>query len=53
MIADIARTLGDIKTDGEGNRVSDPAVAVIEAGTGTGKTVGYVLPGGSNGSGCR
>lgn len=44
MIAEIARTLGDIKTDSEGNRVSDPAVAVIEAGTGTGKTVGYVLP---------
>lgn len=44
MIAEIARTLGEIKTDSEGRRTSDPTVAVIEAGTGTGKTVGYVLP---------
>ncbi|WP_067520742.1 ATP-dependent DNA helicase DinG [Endozoicomonas ascidiicola] len=44
MIAEIARALGDIKTDSEGNRISDPSVTVIEAGTGTGKTVGYVLP---------
>lgn len=44
MIAEIARALGDIKTDNEGRRISDPSVTVIEAGTGTGKTVGYVLP---------
>ncbi|MGB0359801.1 MAG: ATP-dependent DNA helicase DinG, partial [Endozoicomonas sp.] len=44
MIAEIARALGDIKTDNEGNRISAPSVTVIEAGTGTGKTVGYVLP---------
>ncbi|MGI9273685.1 MAG: ATP-dependent DNA helicase DinG [Endozoicomonas sp.] len=44
MIAEIARALGEIKTDGEGRRTSDPSVTVIEAGTGTGKTVGYVIP---------
>lgn len=44
MIAEIARALGDIETDNEGRRISDPSITVIEAGTGTGKTVGYVLP---------
>ncbi|PJE78226.1 putative ATP-dependent helicase DinG [invertebrate metagenome] len=44
MIAEIARLLGDIQVNGEGQRCSDPAVAVIEAGTGTGKTVAYLLP---------
>ena len=44
MIAEIARSLGAIKTDSEGRRTSEPAVTVIEAGTGTGKTVGYVIP---------
>ena len=44
MIAEIARALGDVNTDGEGRRTSDPSVTVIEAGTGTGKTVGYVIP---------
>lgn len=41
MIADIANTLGNVEVDDEGVRVSDEAVAVIEAGTGTGKTVAY------------
>ena len=44
MIAEIARALGNIKEDGEGRRVSDPSVTVVEAGTGTGKTVGYLIP---------
>ncbi|MDP0563520.1 MAG: ATP-dependent DNA helicase DinG [Candidatus Endonucleobacter sp. (ex Gigantidas childressi)] len=44
MIAEIARALGSISTDNNGHRVSDPSVTVIEAGTGTGKTVGYLLP---------
>ena len=44
MIAEIARALGEVRTDGEGRRTSDPSVTVIEAGTGTGKTVGYVIP---------
>ncbi|MCL6417486.1 ATP-dependent DNA helicase DinG [Aestuariirhabdus sp. Z084] len=43
MIAEIARTLGAIECDDEGKRQSDPAVAVVEAGTGTGKTVAYAL----------
>ena len=44
MIAEIARALGAITTDSEGRRTGDLSVTVIEAGTGTGKTVGYVLP---------
>ncbi|MDP0587715.1 MAG: ATP-dependent DNA helicase DinG [Candidatus Endonucleobacter bathymodioli] len=44
MIAEIARALGNISTDNNGHRVSDPSVTVIEAGTGTGKTVGYLIP---------
>ncbi|WP_018015310.1 ATP-dependent DNA helicase DinG [Teredinibacter turnerae] len=43
MIAEIARTLGNIELDGEGGRESDNHVCVIEAGTGTGKTVSYFL----------
>ena len=45
MIAEIARELGKIQEDEEGVRVSDPSVTVVEAGTGTGKTVGYLIPG--------
>lgn len=36
--------VNNIKVDGEGKRVGDPAVCVIEAGTGTGKTLGYSIP---------
>lgn len=43
MIAEIARTLGSIELDEEGRRSSDGHVCVVEAGTGTGKTVGYLL----------
>ncbi len=43
MIAEIAKYLGSIKTDAEGARNSDPAVCVVEAGTGTGKTLAYTL----------
>ncbi len=43
MIAEIAKTLGAIDQDDSGKRTSDPAVCVVEAGTGTGKTVGYCL----------
>jgi ATP-dependent DNA helicase DinG len=43
MIADIARTLSAITSDAEGVRDSDNHVCVIEAGTGTGKTVAYLL----------
>ena len=46
MIAEIARTLAGVERDGAGLRVVDPErphVCVIEAGTGTGKTVAYGL----------
>lgn len=43
MIAEIARTLGAITLDDEGIREGDGHVCVIEAGTGTGKTVAYLL----------
>lgn len=43
MLAEIARTLGAIETDQEGNRVEGPHIAVLEAGTGTGKTIAYAL----------
>jgi len=43
MIAEIARTLGNIKMDDHETRSSDSHVCVIEAGTGTGKTVAYLL----------
>ncbi|MCP1326263.1 ATP-dependent DNA helicase DinG [Halomonas sp. 707D4] len=43
MIAEIARTLGEIEVDGEGKRTSDRHVCVLEAGTGTGKTLAYLI----------
>ncbi len=43
MLAQVARTLGQIQLNDEGKRQSSGAIAVVEAGTGTGKTVGYVL----------
>lgn len=41
MVADIANTLGNVEVDEDGGRISQEAVTVIEAGTGTGKTVAY------------
>ncbi|WP_017430555.1 ATP-dependent DNA helicase DinG [Vreelandella jeotgali] len=43
MIAEIARTLGDITVDEAGKRQSDNHVCVLEAGTGTGKTLAYLV----------
>ncbi|MEJ2044225.1 MAG: ATP-dependent DNA helicase DinG [Reinekea sp.] len=43
MLAQVARSLGAIELDSEGRRLGNAAISVIEAGTGTGKTVGYVL----------
>ncbi|OHV11823.1 ATP-dependent DNA helicase DinG [Kushneria phosphatilytica] len=43
MIAEIARTLGGIERDDSGQRTSDEHVCVLEAGTGTGKTLAYLL----------
>lgn len=44
MIAGIARTLGGVSLDEENVRESEGHICVIEAGTGTGKTVAYLLP---------
>ncbi|WP_353668301.1 ATP-dependent DNA helicase DinG [Marinomonas sp. THO17] len=43
MIGAIARTLGSIKQGSEGERLGEKHVAVVEAGTGTGKTLSYCL----------
>ena len=43
MIAEIAKTLGSIHLDDENIRDSQGHVCVVEAGTGTGKTVAYLL----------
>ncbi|NIB40269.1 ATP-dependent DNA helicase DinG [Pseudomaricurvus alkylphenolicus] len=43
MIAEIAKTLGNISLDDEGKRDSEGHICVVEAGTGTGKTVAYLL----------
>ncbi|WP_053979577.1 ATP-dependent DNA helicase DinG [Marinagarivorans algicola] len=43
MIAAIARTLGNINSDDAGERQGTGHVCVVEAGTGTGKTVAYLL----------
>jgi ATP-dependent DNA helicase DinG len=43
MIAEVARLLGHIPVDAEGQRTGGPHVCAIEAGTGTGKTVAYAL----------
>ena len=43
MIAEVAKLLGGIEQDAEGKRKSDNHVCVTEAGTGTGKTLAYLL----------
>src|SRR5690606_24764930 len=43
MIAEIARTLGDIQLNEDAIRTSGSHLCVVEAGTGTGKTVAYLL----------
>ena len=43
MIAEIAKALAAITMDAEGKRTSDNHVCVLEAGTGTGKTLGYLI----------
>lgn len=43
MIAEIAKYLGGIEENSEGFRKSAPQVCVVEAGTGTGKTLAYTL----------
>ena len=45
MIANIANTIANIKADNHGKRIESdhPHLCIIEAGTGTGKTVAYLL----------
>ena len=44
MIADIANSIASTEMDDEGHRTSaKPAICVIEAGTGIGKTIAYLL----------
>jgi len=43
MIADIANTLGNITTGEDGVRTGEGHICVVEAGTGTGKTVAYAV----------
>jgi ATP-dependent DNA helicase DinG len=44
MIAEVARALGRIPEPGADAEDEGPAVCVIEAGTGTGKTIAYTIP---------
>ena len=43
MISLVANTVGNIKQDASGQRNSDNGICVVEAGTGTGKTIAYLL----------
>lgn len=43
MIAEIAKYLGSIEENDQGQRSSPPSVCVVEAGTGTGKTLAYCM----------
>jgi ATP-dependent DNA helicase DinG len=44
MIAEIARTLATVDMDDEGRRAApEPGICVVEAGTGTGKTLAYLV----------
>jgi len=42
MIAEIAKSLGAIEEDDKEERSNDAGIAVVEAGTGTGKTLAYL-----------
>lgn len=43
MIAAVARTLGSIRADEKGHRLGESHLVAVEAGTGTGKTIAYLL----------
>ncbi len=43
MIADIARILGNVEVNEAGDRLPGPNICVVEAGTGTGKTIAYAI----------
>ncbi len=44
MIGAIASSLGSVAVNDEGEREGAPGVCAVEAGTGTGKTLAYLLP---------
>lgn len=44
MMAEVARVLGTLGNGADGLAEAAQRIAVIEAGTGTGKTLGYLLP---------
>ena len=43
MIAAVARTIGAIRADEKGKRLGESHLVAVEAGTGTGKTIAYLL----------
>ncbi len=43
MIAQVARVLAGIQTGDQGERLGEQHVSVVEAGTGTGKTIAYLM----------
>ncbi len=43
MIAAVAKTLGAIRADEKGQRLGESHLVAVEAGTGTGKTIAYLL----------
>ena len=43
MIAEIAKSLGAVSSNDDGERSNDQGIVVVEAGTGTGKTLAYLL----------
>lgn len=43
MIAEIAKALGGVRLNDKGERENDTGIVVVEAGTGTGKTLAYLL----------
>ncbi|MDT8398506.1 MAG: ATP-dependent DNA helicase DinG [Pseudomonadales bacterium] len=44
MIAEIYRSIGEVETDVDGQRsAAQPPICVVEAGTGTGKTIAYLV----------
>ncbi|MBQ62429.1 MAG: ATP-dependent DNA helicase DinG [Gammaproteobacteria bacterium] len=43
MIAEMARSIGNVETNEEGSGSDGPNICVVEAGTGTGKTIAYTI----------
>lgn len=43
MIAEVAKALGEVERDEKNQRTNDAGIIAIEAGTGTGKTLAYLM----------